>query len=81
MAAAATPEPRLDSESRIREIRPSGLMRGRGLTVIGYAFHSVGPGLLYHWGLGKMFAGDDAKSFTYCYLVKQVRNAIREATK
>ena len=25
----------LDSESRIREIRPSGLMRGRSLTVIG----------------------------------------------
>ena len=37
----------LDSESRIREIRPSGLMRGRSLTVIGYAFHPVGSGLLY----------------------------------
>lgn len=49
----AGPEERLkrcdqtDPESRIREIRPSGLMRGRNVTVIGSAFHSVHSGLLY----------------------------------
>jgi hypothetical protein len=31
----------------MREIRTSGLMRGRSLTVIGYASQPVGSGLLF----------------------------------
>lgn len=38
-----------DPESRIREIRSSGLMRGRSVLVIGTAFQPNHSGLLYCW--------------------------------
>ena len=47
LSQAANVGDELDSESWIREIRPSGLMRGRSLTVFGCAFQPVGSGLLY----------------------------------
>ena len=36
-----------NSESRMRENRPSGLMRGGKMPVIGFAFHPVSSRLLY----------------------------------
>jgi hypothetical protein len=47
-----------NSESRMRENRPSGLMRGGKQTVIGIASHSVASCLLYTCGrldLSKIF--------------------------
>ena len=44
---AARPIRQRNSESRMRENRPSGLMRGGKQTVIGFASHSVASRLLY----------------------------------
>jgi hypothetical protein len=53
MATAVNVVAEPDPESRIREIRSSGLMRGRSELVIGIAFQPNHSGLLYCWaGVG-----------------------------